>query len=293
MTKQQKWMVAAIVLLPVVAGMLVLAYDQATGGGMLSGGKVALVHIEDVIIESEPVTRQLKTYAEDPTVKALVLRLNSPGGAVAASQEIYQAVRDFRGTGKPVVVSMGNVAASGAYYIACAADRVYAVKGTLTGSIGVVMTLSRVHKLFDKVGIERESITTGRYKDAGSPYREMTEEERAYLQGVIDDSYEQFVADVCESRGMDPDSLRPLAQGQIYTGRQAYEAGLVDTLGNFHAAVAEARALAGLPEDAGVVQRDASMPNWMELLQGRLPGATEFVREVLYRGGMYYLYEGG
>jgi protease-4 len=204
---------------------------------------------------------------------------------------MYRAVQRFSTSGKPVIASMDNVAASGAYYLCSACDRIFANPGTITGSIGVRMRLSRMHRLFDKVGVEFETLKAGEYKDAGSPYREMTPEERRYLQEVLDDIHAQFIEDVGAARSMGVDSLRGLAEGQIFTGRQALACGLIDTLGGYEDALAYARETAGLPADARVLEKHSKRPLWWQLLSGRLGGMAGAVDRVLYPGGIYYLYD--
>ncbi|MBD3239833.1 MAG: signal peptide peptidase SppA [Chitinivibrionales bacterium] len=292
--KQRKWLIVALCLLPVVAAVVVLAIQNAQGEESLFGARrIGLVRIEDVIVESEEYVRQLHTLAEDESVAGIVLRLNSPGGAVSASQEVYHEVLRVRDKGKPVVVSMGNVAASGAYYIACASDRIFASAGTLTGSIGVIMRLSHVYRLFDKVGIEVESIKTGEFKNTGTPFREMRPDEREYLQQLIDDTYEQFLEHVSAGREIPIDSLRPLAEGQVFTGRQALREGLIDTLGGLRDALLYAKATTGVGEDAKVIEPGRRVPPWLEPLMARIWLGRKLLDNVLYGGGIYYLYDAG
>ncbi len=189
--------------------------------------------------------KQLRRAADDDSIKAVVLRVNSPGGSPAASQEIYDEVKRLADE-KPVVVSMGDVAASGGYYVAAPADRIIASGSTVTGSIGVRMQYLQYHELMEKIGVDGGNLTTGRYKDTGSPYREMREDEKELLQSVLDDMYDQFVRDVAEGRDMDKEKVRELANGRIFTGEQALEAGLVDELGNFYRAVKVAGELGGI-----------------------------------------------
>ena len=224
---------------------------------------------------------------EQSSVKALLLRINSPGGGVAPSQEIYEAVRSFRESGKPVVASLGAVAASGGYYIACAADTIMANPGTVTGSIGVIFEFPYIADLLKKIGVDMEVIKSGKFKDAGSPSRKITAEERALFQGVINDTWDQFVGAVADGRGMDEKDVRAIADGRIFTGRQALDAGLVDTLGTFEDAKMLAKVMAGLPADAEVFEQekarrifDMLFGDTEELLRlkGRLlPGGVSFL----------------
>lgn len=213
---------------------------------------VAVVAIEGGIFESDKTLKELQKYEEDDEVKVLVLRINSPGGAIAPSQEIYRQVIKFRESGKKVVVSMGTVAASGGYYIASAADKIVASPGSITGSIGVIMQSFGVKDLAYALKVEPRVIKSGKLKDAGSPFRDLTPEEHAYLQALSDNMYDQFVGDIAKERKMSVEKVRELAEGKIYSGEQAKEAGLVDVLGNYFDAIELAREVAGLPEDAKV-----------------------------------------
>jgi len=195
---------------------------------------VAVIELKGVILESKKILRNLKDAQEDKEVKAVVLRLNSPGGAVAPSQEIYEAVKKFP---KPLVVSMGSVAASGAFYIAAGAKKVYANAGTLTGSIGVIMEFMNLKKLYDWAKVERYSIKTGKFKDSGADYRELNPEERNYFQSLVLDTLEQFKAAVAQGRNMTPDEVTAVADGRVFTGVQAKKLKLVDEIGTLQDAV--------------------------------------------------------
>jgi protease-4 len=179
------------------------------------------------------VKKKLRKAIEDKNVKAILLRINSPGGTVGMSQEVYSAVNDVRAKGKPVVVSMGDVTASGGYYIAAAADKIYANPGTLTGSIGVIMHLMNWQETEKKIGIQPAVIKSGAFKDIGSSDRPMTPEERTLLQNIIMDSYDQFVTAVANGRHMDKEAVKKLADGRVYSGRQAKAVNLVDELGGY------------------------------------------------------------
>jgi len=236
---------------------LMLLYGQIGEGSGFSGlgRKVAVVNVNGAILSSTDVVRQLDRWGRDGNVRAIVLHLNSPGGGVAASQEIYDKVMKVREeTDKPIVASMSSVCASGAYYIACGADRIVAVPGTLTGSIGVILEWPVVNRLLDKVGIQYETIKSGQTKDVGSPFREANDADRAIMQSVVDDSYDQFVSVVCERRGIPRDSVLTMATGALFTGRQAQGLGLVDSLGTFEDAVDLAGELCGLGKNPGLVK---------------------------------------
>lgn len=187
---------------------------------------------------SPAVVKELRKALKSNKVKAVLLRVNSPGGTVPMSQEIYEAIVELKKAGKPVVVSMGDVAASGGYYIACAADKIVANPGTLTGSIGVIINLMNFKALTDKVGIEPEVIKSGPFKDIASPYKKLSKEDRDILQALIMDSYDQFTTAVAEGRNMPIARVRTIADGRIYSGRQAHKLGLVDELGSYTDALA-------------------------------------------------------
>lgn len=219
-------------------------------GDFLGLGKprVGLLEVEGIILDADEATKQLQDFLNDPSIRAIVVRINSPGGVVAPTQEIYRALNKTREKGKPVVASMGSVAASGGYYIASAADSIYANPGTLTGSIGVIMQISNLGGLLKKVGVRFEVVKAGRHKDIGSFAREMTSEERRILQNLLDDVYEQFVEAIATGRKLEKERVRELADGRIFTGRQAKEAGLIDNLGDLEDAIAEAGRRGGIPD---------------------------------------------
>jgi protease-4 len=233
------------------------------------GDKVAIVRIEGPIIDSKNAIEEIKDYTKDSSVKAIVLRVDSPGGAVAPSQEIYEEVRKAAGK-KTVVVSMGSVAASGGYYISSAATRIIANPGTLTGSIGVIMEIPNIEGLMNKVGIKTEVIKSGRHKDIASVFRGRSKEEREILQAVLDDVHEQFIKAVAEGRKMLPDDVRKIADGRVFTGRQAQKLGLVDEIGNLEDAIKVAAKLAGIKGEPQVVTKKERF-SLIELLRGQFP----------------------
>lgn len=237
--------------------------------GVPIGEKVALVRIEGPIVDSKNAIDEIKGYAKDLSIKAIVLRVDSPGGAVAPSQEIYEEVRKAVSK-KKVVVSMGSVAASGGYYISSPASRIIANPGTLTGSIGVIMEIPNIEGLMNKVGVKTEVIKSGKHKDIASIFRGMGKEERMILQGVLDDVHEQFIKAVAEGRKMLPDDVRRLADGRVFTGRQALEVGLVDELGNLEDAIKVAARLAGIKGEPEVVSKKERF-SILDLLRGRFP----------------------
>ncbi|MCX6135986.1 MAG: signal peptide peptidase SppA [Ignavibacteriales bacterium] len=209
--------------------------DEVYSSG--SGGTIAVVELKEEIISSESIVRQFKKYREDRSVKAIVFRIESPGGGVAASQEIYEEVKRTRDQGKPVVVSMGSVAASGGYYIACGASRIVANPGTLTGSIGVISQFMHFNQLMEKVGVASTTIKSGKFKDVGSPFRVPSEEEKKYFQETIDDVFAQFLSVVEKERKLPHEKAKALADGRVFSGARAYAVGLIDTLGTFEDAI--------------------------------------------------------
>ncbi|MGI5838867.1 MAG: signal peptide peptidase SppA [bacterium] len=253
-------LVLAAVIILTAAGLL--ARPDRRPAGAAAGRTVGVIYIEGMILGgpggssllggavagSDTVIAQLKQAREDPAVRAVVLRINSPGGSSAAAQEIGVEVGRLREAGKTVVASMGDTAASGGYWVAALADKIVANPSTTTGSIGVIIQYSNYEELYRKAGIEMHVIKSGPHKDMGSAAREMTEAEKELLQAMVDDVYEQFVDVVAAGRGMEPARVREIADGRILTGRQALDLGLVDTLGNFYDAIDEAAAAAGLGE---------------------------------------------
>jgi protease-4 len=231
-----------------------------------SGDKVAVLPVTGLIADSESMIDQLKKFAKDDSVKAIVLRINSPGGGVGPSQEIYEEVKKLKGK-KVVVASMGALAASGGYYIACAAQKVYANPGTITGSIGVIVQFVNVKDLIEKIGLKGMVVKSGPFKDIGSPVREMKAEERDLLQVVVDNVHSQFVAAVAEGRQMHRDNVAKIADGRIFSGEQAKALGLVDALGNLEDAVAEAGKMAKIEGEPRVVTPPKKRLSILELLK--------------------------
>lgn len=221
------------------------AGSHSSSSAFFGQGNVGVVELSGVITDSKKVIRQLEGFEEDESVKAIVLRLNSPGGSVAPSQEIYEAVKRIK-IKKPVVASMSSVAASGAFYVACAATKVYANPGTITGSIGVIMEFVNLEKLYEWAKIKRYSIKTGKFKDAGAEYRDLTPEDRELLQGMVDDVLQQFKQAVSEGRKLSLEKVTAIADGRVLSGSQAKKANLVDQLGTFQDAVNDAAKMAKL-----------------------------------------------
>jgi len=275
----KKKIIAGVILGVVVISFFVAAVLQRgnnVSAGKAGGGRIGVIYIEGPIIGgedvyglfgaysgSESIMARLRMATEDPSVKAVILRVNSPGGSAAASQEIAEEVERLRASGKPVVVSMADVAASGAYWISAKADKIVSNPATITGSIGVIMSVQNYVELYEKLGIEMENITSGKHKDMGSPSRPLTDEERQILKSMVNDIYQQFVEAVAEGRNMKVEEIEKLADGRIFTGRQALELGLVDELGNYYDAVKAAAELAGI-EGKPVVVKIGPKSFWEE-----------------------------
>ena len=241
-----------------VAIILLAALLLSRDGGFISlgGDRIAVVYLEGVIFDSKTVNEQLKMYGEDSRVRAILLRMDTPGGGVAASQEIADQVKWLRTEkGKKVVISMGSVGASGGYYIACAADKIYANRGTITGSIGVIAEWVNYGNLLKWAQLQPEVIKSGELKDVGSPTRETTPKERAYLQGLINQMFEQFVSAVADGRKefLTRDQVKQLADGRVYTGEEALKEKLIDDLGNYDAALKGTAELVGIKGEPQVV----------------------------------------
>ena len=238
---------ALFILLIVVSFIIVMLQKNIP-----IGEKVAIVRIEGMITDSKDTVDEIKEYTKDPSIKAIVMRIDSPGGAVAPSQEIYEEIRKTVKK-KKVVVSMGSVAASGGYYIASPATKIVANPGTLTGSIGVIMEIPNVEGLMNKLGIKTEVVKSGKHKDMASIFRGIKKEDREILQNVLDNVHEQFIRAVSEGRKMLYDDVKQIADGRIFTGEQALKAGLVDELGDLEDAVQTAAKLSGIKGEPVVV----------------------------------------
>jgi protease-4 len=219
-----------------------------------TGDKIAIVDVNDIIMSSERTVLEIKRYREDKSIKAIILRVNSPGGGVAASQEIYEEVRKTRESGKPIVVSMASIAASGAYYISCGSSLIVANPGTLTGSIGVIAEFITIKDLADKLGIQQNVFKSGELKDAGNPFRNMTEKDKAYFQDVVDNSFGQFLGVVSKERKINIDTLKQYANGRVFTGLQAKKIGLIDSIGTFEDAIRMTAELAGIKGEPSIVR---------------------------------------
>jgi protease IV len=239
--KRKRILVGLVVIVGLLISFFALLYiiGEYTGersGRFSFGDKIAIVEVTGVIVQSSGIIQEIHQYLEDGGVKAIILRIDSPGGGVGPSQEIYKEILKAKKS-KKVVTSMGSVAASGGYYIACASDRIVANPGTLTGSIGVIMEFTNLEELLKKIGVKGVVVKSGELKDIGSPFREMTPQEKKILQDVIDNVHQQFIQAVADGRKMEREKVALIADGRIFTGEQAKEAGLVDEMGNLQDAI--------------------------------------------------------
>jgi protease-4 len=250
---------ASALLITLFVAVAYLAFVFVVERDVTFGDAVAVVDIHGQIFYNTGKAAEIAGYADDANIKAVLLHINSPGGGVAASQAIYHAVAKVRET-KPVVVVMGSVAASGGYYVACAADTIVAHEGTMTGSIGVIAEFLNTEELLQKVGVDVTIVKSGRYKDIGTPYREMTEAEKAYVGRLLDGVYNQFLEAVSEGRGIPIANVRRLAEGRLYTGEEALEAGLVDKIGTYQDALDLAAQMGGISGKPRVVKRHPKRP---------------------------------
>jgi protease-4 len=235
--------------------------------------RVGVVEIKGLLTDSRTALKQLDRFRDDDSVKAIVLRINSPGGAVGPAQEILREVQKIRAR-KKIVASLGTVAASGGYYIASGANLIMANRGTATGSIGVIMQLTNVEGLTKKLGLDFFNLKAGRYKDVGSPFRSMSPEDKAYLQGLIDNIYQQFVSDVAHNRKIPLARMKTLAEGRIYSGEEAKQVGLVDEFGNLNDAIERAGRLGGIKGRVRAVYPEKEGFSLLRLILGQEAGET-------------------
>ncbi|HOI95513.1 MAG TPA: signal peptide peptidase SppA [Syntrophobacter fumaroxidans] len=250
--------------------------------------RIGVVEIKGTISNASEILKSIKEFRKDQSIRAILVRIDSPGGGVGPSQEIY---RELKRTikHKPVVASLGGIAASGGYYIASAANRIVASPGTITGSIGVIMYLPMLRDLFGKIGYEMVTIKAGRYKDIGNPGREMTPEEKEIMQASMDEAHRQFIRDVAAGRKMPEEKIRGIADGRIILGQTAKEIGLVDELGNFEDAVDAAVALGHIKGEADIVYAKKKRMSLLDLLLGS--DASEKLSTLLEEPGASLRYQ--
>jgi protease-4 len=298
MSNSTKWfLVIAGLLVFFGFGVLVLlslivagASEGETEVTVGSGQKIAVVELTGEITSSEEIVRQFRKYRENSAVKGILFRVDSPGGGVVASQEIYEEVRKTRDAGKPIVVSMGALAASGGYYVSCGASRIVANPGTLTGSIGVISQFMNFDSLMRKVGVGVNTIKSGRFKDAGNPFRAMSPEDMSYFQQLMDDVHRQFIGTVESERKLAHDTVVTYADGRVFTGEQALRMHLVDTLGTYEDAIKIAARLSGIKGDPAILKERKRGPSLFERLFGDvLAGNLDGVRgEFFHRPILQY-----
>ncbi len=264
------------------------AYSFLKSGGfaLLGHDAIAVVTVKGEIDDAQETVRRLERIARTDAIRAVVLRVDSPGGAVAPSQEIYDAVQRLHGK-KPIIASLGNVAASGGYYIASACDAIVASPGTLTGSIGVIMQVPNLTELLKKVGLEGVTIKAGKFKDIGSPTRPMTDEEKRYLEALLANVHDQFIGAVAKGRNLPVDDVRKIADGRIYSGQQALDIHLVDKLGGLREAVDLAAERAGITGEPQRIEFEEKESSWIwKRVSGLMPNAPRGF------GGLQFLYSG-
>jgi protease-4 len=280
-----------IISLMVLAGIALAVILAVTGGksGPLWGERIAVIEIDGIITDDLAYLEQIRGLRRDGSVKGFLVVINSPGGVVGPSQSVYRELKRLRDeVGLPVVAAIGGVGASGGYYVALGADSIYALPGSMTGSIGVIMEFPQARGLMDRIGIDVEVVKSAEFKDAGSPYRPLGTGEREVLQGLIQDVYAQFVDVVAEERSLPVEEARRLADGRVYSGRQALEAGLVDKIGNMNDALATAGRMAGLGDDPRTVwPQQRSKIALLDLLLGRGTAASlaRLIRPLEQAGG--------
>lgn len=265
-----------------------LSYVSNHEESFWGGEKVAIIEIKGVILDPQPVVEKLIKLRKNEKVKAIVLRIDSPGGGVGPAQEIYTEVKKAQ-RDKKVLVSMGTVAASGGYYIACAADKILANPGSITGSIGVIVESLNVEDLLQKIGLRSMVVKSGRHKDMGSPFRPMTEEEKKLLQGVLDSVHGQFIQAVAEGRKLPLEKVRELADGRIFSGEQAKALGLVDEMGNLEDTITLAAKIAGIRGEPEVIYPEKKRFSLLDLLlEGTVQKILEGLRENSTLNFSYY-----
>jgi protease-4 len=302
MTKSTKWFLGILAVLALFAlgfTFLIVYFINNTSPSertetvtIGSGDRIAVIDLKGVITSSEDVVRQLKKYRAMSSVKAIVLHIDSPGGGVVASQEMYEEVRSTREGGKPIIVAMGSLAASGGYYVSCGATRIVANRGTLTGSIGVISEFLQVKDALAKLGISATTIKAGRLKDAGSPTKNMTEDDRVYFQNLMDEVHRQFMDVVARERKLSPDKVRGLADGRVYTGVKAVELGLVDTLGTYEDAIRIAAGIAGITGEPSIVRERRRQTWWDSMFGSAGETLRDIKQELLDRPALSYRFAG-
>ena len=263
--KKRKYSYWILGILVITILLTVLPFEEI----FLGGSRVGVVEINSPIIDSKKIVEDLNYFNRKSNISAIIVRLNTPGGGVAASQEIYEKVKKISETStKPIIASMGGVAASGGYYIALGADTIIANSGTATGSIGVIMSYPIINDAMDKIGIKYETIKSGLLKDSGSPFKDISKVERDYFQNLIDDLHSQFLNAVSKERKIPIEIAQKLSNGQVYSGNQALKNGLIDMIGTFEDAVILASRKAGYYENPKVVYPPKEKKGLLDMLFG-------------------------
>jgi len=282
--------VIVVLLLIFFSALYLIGRSAGTSGRFAFGDRIAVVEIRGVIAQSSGIIEEIHQYLEDDGVKAIILRIDSPGGGVGPSQEIHREILKVKEK-KKIVTSMGSVAASGGYYIACASDLIVANPGTITGSIGVLMEFTNIEELFKKIGIKGVVLKSGEHKDIGSPFREMTPEEKTIIQEVIDNVHQQFIKAVAEGRKLDRSKVTEIADGRILTGEQAKQLGLVDQIGNLDDAIDAAAKLVGIEGRPDIVYPKKKFSIWELLIRETVSAVLETLQEkgfeLNYRLGLW------
>lgn len=236
-----------------------------------ASSKIGLVEIEGPILTSREIVKDLNHFLHRDDIGAIVVRVDSPGGGVAPSQEIYNKIQSIKSNGeKPIVVSMGSVAASGGYYVSIGADSILANPGTITGSIGVIMSYPTVNELMQSLGVDFHLIKSGQYKDSGTPFRSASEKDEEYFMGIVKELYDQFIHDIIIERGIPHKEMTQIADGRVYSGRQALELGLIDKLGTFEDAVYLAGKMAGIKDRPKLVKPPVETMRIIDVIMGEV-----------------------
>jgi protease-4 len=291
--KRKRILVGLVAILGLLAFFFILLFiigqysSRSVSSKFAFGDKIGVIEVRGLITQSQSIIEELHQYRDDEGVKAIILRIDSPGGGVGPSQEIYREVLKIKsGNKKKVITSMGSVAASGGYYIASASDLIVANPGTITGSIGVLMEFTNIEELFRKIGIKGVVLKSGEHKDIGSPFREMTPEEKKLIQSVIDNVHQQFIQAVADGRKMDRSKVAQVADGRILTGEQAKQLGLVDQLGNLQDAIDTAARMVGIEGKPQVIYPKRKF----SLLELLIEGITEAILKTLNEKGVVLNY---
>ncbi|HVN96024.1 MAG TPA: signal peptide peptidase SppA [Syntrophorhabdaceae bacterium] len=261
-SRGKKILLIIVIILFVFGVVVPLTFSLVKGTGK---GKIGVIEVEGTITDLSDAMEDVIRFKEDDSIRGVILRINSPGGAVGPTQEMYAELKKLKSKNKIVYVSMGSVCASGGYYLAAMGDRIYANPSTITGSIGVIMQQAVVEDLMKKIGVQENTIKSGLLKDTGSPFRKMTDEERKYLQDIINSIYEQFIKDVSEGRRLPVEKVRELADGRIYTGLQAREVKLIDSIGTFYDVVDDMKKTLGIKGKPTLIhgKRPFSILKWL------------------------------